>query len=86
MARSVEGAQPQALLTGLDGHLVSLCIAVQPRLLEELLDTLSALDFPVNPQLYHRQAQVVVEFPAYEARIEECGKRCAADVSTRGLW
>ncbi len=27
--------------------------------------------FPVNPQLYHRPAQVTVEFPAYAARVDE---------------
>ena len=25
----------------------------------------------MNPQLYHRPAQVTVEFPAYSARVEE---------------
>jgi hypothetical protein len=58
-------------LFGLDGQLVSLCISVEPRLLEGLLEALSLLDFPVNPQLYHRAATVTVEFPAYSARVAD---------------
>jgi len=46
-------------------------ITVEPRSLEELLEALAALSFPVNPQLYHRTARVVVEFPAYSERLEE---------------
>ena len=60
----------QKPLFGIEGELVSLRISVEPRLLEELLDALSSLDFPVNPQLYHRTAQVAVEFPAYSAQVE----------------
>jgi hypothetical protein len=58
-------------LFGLEGELISLRITVEPRLLEDLLETLSALDFPVNPQLYHRQARVSVEFPAYSAQVDQ---------------
>jgi hypothetical protein len=58
-------------LFGQEGELVLLRIAVEPRLLEDLLEALARLDFPVNPQLYHRPAQVTVEFPAYSARVEE---------------
>ena len=63
------GAAPA--LFGLEGELVSLRISVEPRLLEDLLEALARLDFPVNPQLYHRPAQVTVEFPAYSARLDE---------------
>jgi len=58
-------------LFGQEGELVLLRVAVEPRLLEDLLDALAYLDFPVNPQLYHRPAQVTVEFPAYSARVDE---------------
>jgi hypothetical protein len=58
-------------LFGQEGELVSLRVAVEPRLLEDLLEALARLDFPVNPQLYHRPAQVTVEFPAYAARVDE---------------
>jgi hypothetical protein len=60
-----------AALFGQEGELVSLRIVVEPRLLEDLLEALARLDFPVNPQLYHRPAEVTVEFPAYSARVEE---------------
>jgi len=63
------GAAPA--LFGLEGELVSLRISVEPRLLEDLLEALARLEFPVNPQLYHRPAHVTVEFPAYSARVDE---------------
>jgi hypothetical protein len=58
-------------LFGREGELISLSIAAEPRLLEDLLDALASLDFPVNPQLYHRAAEVLVEFPAYSLQIEQ---------------
>ena len=66
---TVAGAAPA--LFGLEGELVSLRISIEPRFLEDLLEALASLDFPVNPQLYHRPAQVTVEFPAYSPRVEE---------------
>ncbi len=63
------GAAPA--LFGREGELVSLRISVEPKLLEDLLEALARLDFPVNPQLYHRPAHVTVEFPAYSARVDE---------------
>lgn len=68
-------ARPQPIpvpsLFGSEGELVLLQITVEPRLLEDLLDVLARLDFPVNPELHHRPAQVVVEFPAYQRKVEE---------------
>lgn len=61
-------------LFGADGELVLLQISVEPRLLEELLDVVARLDFPVNPELYHQQNSVSVEFPAYSGRIDEVRK------------
>jgi len=58
-------------LFGRQGQLVSLGIAAEPRLLEDLLEVLASLDFPVNPQLYHRPAQVFVEFPAYASQVDQ---------------
>ena len=72
-------------LCGSEGALVSVCIDVEPRDLEELLDALAHLEFPINPQIYHDAALVrryadgreasepatIVEFPAYEERLEE---------------
>ena len=43
------GAVPA--LFGQEGELVLLRVAVEPRLLEDLLEALARLDFPVNPQL-----------------------------------
>jgi hypothetical protein len=63
------GAVPA--LFGQEGELVLLRVAVEPRLLEDLLEALARLDFPVNPQLYHRPSQVTVEFPAYASRVDE---------------
>jgi hypothetical protein len=54
-----------------EGELLSLRISVDPRSLEHLLEALAVLDFPVNPQLYHRPARVIVEFPAYSERVKE---------------
>jgi len=64
-------SQAAPALFGQEGELVLLRVAVEPRLLEDLLETLAGLEFPVNPQLYHRPAHVTVEFPAYSARVEE---------------
>jgi len=69
-ARSTASARESALF-GLEGELVKLQIAVEPRLLEDLLETLAELDFPLNPQLYHLASSVRVEFPAYSERVEE---------------
>jgi len=72
MSDSFEFATPA--LFGTEGELVLLRAAVDPRFLEELLDALAQLDFPVNPELHHRLGQVVVEFPAYDRHVEEVGK------------
>jgi len=58
---------------------------VDPRRLEPLLEALAQTSFPINPQIYHdavvvylhadgreeTQTATLVEFPAYEARLEE---------------
>jgi hypothetical protein len=62
---------PEAALFGREGVLISLSVATEPKLLEELLEALAMLDFPVNPQLYHRPAQVLVEFPAYSSQVDQ---------------
>jgi hypothetical protein len=72
-------------LLGSEGELVSISVAVEPRDLEDLLEALAALDFPINPQIYHDAALVsvehdgnerveprtIVEFPAYAGRLEK---------------
>jgi len=62
---------PESALFGREGELISLAIATEPKLLEDLLEALASLDFPVNPQLYHRPAEVLVEFPAYSTQVEQ---------------
>ncbi len=56
---------------GIEGELVSLRVSVEPRLLEDLLEVLARLDFPVNPQISHRPAQVMVEFPFSSTRVDD---------------
>jgi hypothetical protein len=75
----LEPASPS--LSGSEGALVSVSIAVEPRRLESLLEALAELPFPINPEIYHDAAIVtgqgkmeditLVEFPAYAGRLEE---------------
>jgi hypothetical protein len=72
-----------AALSGREGALVSVSIAVDPRHLESLLEALAQLSFPINPQIYHDAALIyrypnrreetesttLVEFPAYEPHL-----------------
>ncbi len=58
-------------LLGREGELVSVRISADPKVLEDLLEALAGLDFPVNPQLHHKPALVTVEFPAWTARLDE---------------
>ena len=63
-----------------EGELVAVRITVDPRLLEELLDTLGQLPFPVNPEIRHHTGDhpdATVEFPAYENRLDEVRARLA---------
>ena len=65
-------------LFGAEGELVLLQISVEPRLLEDLLEVLARLEFPVNPDLHHKSNSVSVEFPAYSGRVEEVRKALQA--------
>jgi hypothetical protein len=56
-------------LLGLEGELVVASITVEPHELEELLDALAHVPFPINPQIYHQSG--VVEFPAYAQRVAD---------------
>src|SRR5690348_3551111 len=74
-----------AALAGRSGALVSISIDVPARDLEDLLETLARLSFPVNPQIYHEammvylyadghqetEAATLVEFPAYASQLNE---------------
>jgi hypothetical protein len=57
-------------LSGTEGELVQVRISTEPRRLEDLLDCLAGLSFPINPQIYHG-VPTVVEFPAYEGRLSQ---------------
>lgn len=57
-------------LSGSEGELVSVRVSVEPRLLEDLLESLAAVSFPINPQIFHG-LPTVVEFPAYELRLQK---------------
>jgi hypothetical protein len=59
------------VLLGSEGELISIRVSVEPKLLEDLLETLSSLDFPINPQLYHHTGLTTVEFPAYSAQLRK---------------
>lgn len=65
-------------LRGAEGVLLSIRISVEPRLLEDLLEALAEVSFPVNPEIHHpaiaragRRLPTIVEFPAYENRLGE---------------
>ena len=72
-------------LSGTDGELVSATIAVAPHRLEHLLEALSEVRFPINPQIYHNatvtrvypdgredvEPTTIVEFPSYAGRLGE---------------
>jgi hypothetical protein len=57
-------------LIGSEGELVLLHISIEPKLLEDLLEVLARLDFPVNPELHHKPNSVTVEFPAWSAKVD----------------
>jgi hypothetical protein len=72
-------------LSTAEGALVSVSIHAEPHCLESLLEALAQVSFPINPQIYHDAALVyryadgrdetepitLVEFPAYEGRLDE---------------
>ena len=68
-----------------EGALISVSVNVEPQLLEDLLEALAQLQFPINPQIYHDAAlryvyadgrevtvpTTLVDFPAYSGRLPE---------------
>jgi len=59
-----------SFLSGREGELVQVRISTDPKLLEDLLECLAMIAFPINPQIYHGKETVVV-FPAYERHLFE---------------
>lgn len=58
------------VLRGRDGDLVFVSVRVNSRSLEELLEALARLDFPINPEIRHGHPDTSVEFPAYDGNID----------------
>ncbi|HEU0120691.1 MAG TPA: hypothetical protein VFQ91_09215 [Bryobacteraceae bacterium] len=52
-----------------EGALLLVRLRIESRQLEDLLETLADLPFPVNPELCHAGLVSVVEFPAFETRL-----------------
>lgn len=69
-----------ATLSGSEGELILVRLTVEPRLLEDLLETLAELPFHINPQINHQIAHgqgTTVEFPAYESWTTRIGHALA---------
>ncbi len=64
-----ETASP--VLRGVEGELVFIRVYVDPRSLEDLLEALCSLDFPINPEIRHGHPHTIVEFPAYDRHVGE---------------
>jgi hypothetical protein len=62
---AITGATENAL-----GQLISVRLAVEPRLLESVLEALALADFPINPQLTH-QRLTLIEFPVYRGQLKQ---------------
>jgi hypothetical protein len=60
-----------------EGALVSVHVSVEPWLLEEVLEALARVPFPINPEIFHGDPIRVV-FPAYEPRLEQVRDALAA--------
>ncbi len=85
MSARSENHSGEAVLRGAAGELVSVRIIVEPRMLEDLLEALARVPFPINPQIYHQavlvglnsdgkresSAATLVEFPAYRNDLEQ---------------
>lgn len=63
--------RPSEALCGSGGELVMVRVTVTARDLEDTLETLAELDFPVNPELFHRGAETTIEFPAYSGKLTQ---------------
>jgi hypothetical protein len=57
-------------MSGRLSELIRIRVSTDPRSLEELLDCLANLSFPINPQIYHG-LPTIVEFPAYESHLPQ---------------
>ena len=58
------GAPSASVSYGVKSGEVLVRFSVEPEALEDVLDSLAGLDFPVNPSILHHAAIVSVEFPS----------------------
>ena len=83
---------PAPSLSGINGELLSVRIAVPWRQLEDLLEALAGLHFPVNPEIRHGSPLTTVEFPAYSGQMAEIAEavrnigNSGLRVETRRCW
>ena len=72
-------------LHGAEGDLVHVKVNVPSRCLEDLLDALARLHFPINPEIRHGYPDTTVEFPAYDTHVGAIEKvlRAAGIVGAR---
>lgn len=68
----------EAVLRGAEGDLLLVRVSVEPRLLEDALESLAGTDFPINPQIYHGRP-TVIEFPAYSPWLAGITERLRID-------
>jgi hypothetical protein len=69
------------------GQLISVRLAVEPRMLESVLEALALAAFPINPQLTH-QRLTLIEFPAYLGQLKQLETLLAGldvEVSARNM-
>jgi len=71
------GYSATPVLGGSDGELISLQVSVKPRELEDLLECLASLSFPVNPEIHHG-VPTTVSFPAWATRLREVSEALKA--------
>lgn len=62
-----------------DDEVITVRISVEAQHLEELLEALAGLSFPVNPRIDHRHLTSVVEFAAAPSRLTDVRRtvKCA---------
>ena len=61
-------------LSGAAGELLAVRISVPWSQLEDLLEALAAVPFPINPEIRHGTPLTTVEFPAYSGQMGEITK------------
>lgn len=64
------GLASHSLLSESEGELVEVRLSADPRLLEDLLECLASVSFPVNPQICHGRPTEVI-FPSYYRHLPE---------------